>query len=115
MKKYIKERLIIGGIMAIIALIVIAPSKCNAQSEGNYKYYLFAIAITAKGEIVLGPDKEKYDIDTAYSGKKFDSYSQIFNLLSGLGLEYVNQFSTANFVSLSTNARFDYMVWRRRK
>jgi hypothetical protein len=110
-----KGRIIIGVLLIIVLGIVsLFTNKCNAQT--GYKYYLFTIAIDQRGNYIAVAEKgAKYDIDTAYAGKKFSNASEIFNALAGAGLEYVNQTSTASFMDASfSSTKIDFFIWRRK-
>ncbi|MFL5811496.1 MAG: hypothetical protein ACJ749_18370 [Flavisolibacter sp.] len=111
---HIKQKLALAAIVFTIGFIItLFTNKCHAQTA--YKYYLISIAIDPKGNyLAFGQKGAKYDIDTAYAGKKFANASEIFNALAGAGLEYVNQASTASFVEAAPSEKFDFFIWKRK-
>lgn len=110
------------------------PSPPAKASADIYKYYFLMIKTTGKMGIEIEPEwgVTYEDIDSLIvesrearkkggfdiSGKKYDSYSAMFNALSAAGLEFVE------FASLSTvggsakvlvgDLRLNYVIWRKK-
>lgn len=114
----------------IFILLIIFAKGASAQS---YQYYFIEIRATGKGDVEVQPELgvNYPDIDTLLvasretkkngavivTGKKYGSYSEVFNKLSATGLEFV-QFSNLPTFGGATGAmlsdlRSNYAIWRR--
>jgi hypothetical protein len=101
----------------------------NAAAQTKYQYYFYAIRPTGKAEVELSgryPETdslliEKIEVnkknDTTFYLKKFSSYSDAFNALSALGMEYV-EFRNLPMIGgfgkmLIGDIKTDWVIWRK--
>lgn len=112
--------------LLLIALLLISVQAFTQ----TYKYYFFAVRPTGKAQVELtgqypetdsilieGMDVSKKN-DTTYNYKKFANYSEVFNALSAIGLEYV-EFRNLPMVGGATrmlvgDIRVDWVIFRKK-
>lgn len=116
-------------LVAILTIICV-----NVQAQTSYQYYFIEMRPTGKGEVEVAPELgvTYTDIDSLLvagretkkngavivTGKKYDSYSALFNRLSREGLEFVQMAGLSSFggaaAMLATDLKVNYLIWRKR-
>lgn len=101
---------------------------CCAQAR--YNYYFFSVRATGKAQVEFSGTYaetdsilvENFEVnkkgDTTINYKKFKSYSDVFNRLGTIGLEYV-QFASLPMVGGATrmlvgDIRIDWVIFRKK-
>lgn len=120
--------------MKRIIFILLILISLDAAAQNTYKYYFIEIRPTGKGEIEVAPENgvNYPDIDTLLvasretkknggvivTGRRYNSYSDVFNRLSTEGLEFVQLASLSSFggatAMLATDLKVNYVIWRKR-
>ena len=117
----------------LVVMFICDSQIANAQDAPQYKYYFLMIRATGKAEVEISPEmgveypdieplivgkKEQKKKGESITGKKYESYSDAFNVLSATGLEFV-QFVTLPSVGGMTifvagDMKLSYTMWRKR-
>ncbi|MBI3137985.1 MAG: hypothetical protein HYZ15_05325 [Sphingobacteriales bacterium] len=114
-----------------IALLLISISSI---AQDKYQYYFIEMRNTGKGEVEVEPENQVVydDIDSLLvtsremnkrgieevKGRKYGSYTEVFNRLSREGLEFVQFANLGSFggatAMLAGDIRINYLIWRRK-
>lgn len=107
----------------------------NGSSQDKFYFYFIEFRNTGKGEVELKPENQVFypDIDKLLvssrvtnkrgveeiTGRRYASYTEAFNTLSGEGLEFVGFANLGSFggatAAIAGDVRVNYMIWRKKR
>lgn len=120
--------------MKRMLIILLISLSVKATAQNSYQYYFIEVRPTGKGDVEVLPEHGVTypDIDSLLvasretkkngavitTGKKYASYTEVFNRLTAQGLEFVQFANLSSFggatAMLATDMKVNYVIWRKR-